>query len=122
MNRKPIIGVGLRLLLSGCTSSLFDDSNMTVRYSDEKLKQVEALDLFAMSVEEPTEIPSVEPPPATLELTLEQVRAMTIEYNLNLKAELINRPAVPEGPQISDGRRRLFAYTQRSATVLLPAP
>ncbi len=105
MNKQSIISAGLCLLLSGCASSLFDDSDMTVRYSDEKLKQVEALDLFAMSVEEPTEIPSVEPPPATLELTLEQVRAMTIEYNLNLKAELIN-PQIAEANATSAEARK----------------
>ena len=95
---KLIITTGIRLsatmvllLISGCRSSWFDDPHM-VQIPEEKLKQVEALDLFAMKAKEPApsspETP--EEPPETLELTLEKVRALTIENNLNLRAELIS--------------------------------
>lgn len=94
MNKMKVIYVAVLLLLSGCTSSLFKDSHMEDPVPEEKLKQVEPFDLYAMSIEEdagskPTVI-THEPPPATLELTLEEVRALTIENNLTLKVELIN--------------------------------
>jgi len=64
-----------------------------VQIAPEKLQTIEPLELKKAKVEteEPSEVK--ETPPSEIELTLEQYRAMALENNLELKAQLIN-PAI----------------------------
>jgi len=104
------------LLLSGCRSSWFNDPHLT-RIPEEKLKEVEALDLFSMKAKEPapSSLKIPEKPPATLELTLEKVRALTIEHNLNLRAELIS-PKIAETTAKSTEARKYELVFQTGIT------
>jgi outer membrane protein len=79
------------ILLSGCQSSY--DKPYNVNVTQQKLRQIETLEL-QKSEEKEIYITDVNAPiPEKLELTLEKCRAMTLENNLDLKVQLIN-PAI----------------------------
>ncbi len=73
----------------GCYRGLDEDQFRTITVPQEKVKQIETLDLKAMEKKEdkPTE---PNEPSDELTLTLEEVRAITLRNNLNLKVELLN--------------------------------
>jgi len=60
--------------------------------STQDIQEIEPLQLKKTEPNEPRPEPNV-PPPATLDLSLEQSRALALENNLQLKADLIN-PAI----------------------------
>ncbi len=86
---RTIVAALLVALLSGCDAYLPGPGYEEVEIPEEKLRQIETLDL---EVAEPNEVEppeANEPPPAELELTLEECRAMALSNNLELKAALI---------------------------------
>jgi outer membrane protein len=79
------------VMLSGCEQSY--DKTSGVDVSQQRLRQIETLQLQE-SKEEEIYIPDVNAPVLEkLELTLEKCRALTLENNLDLKVQLIN-PAI----------------------------
>ncbi|MHC4556697.1 MAG: TolC family protein [Planctomycetota bacterium] len=86
------IGFGL-ILLTGCEQFLGSEDFYEVKIAPEKTRQIETLELQEAKDEEKRRADVNEVPAKELELTLEQCRALTLENNLNLKAQLIN-PAI----------------------------
>lgn len=80
------------LLLGGCAGFTKRDPYTTVEIPEDKFTHIDPIDLDAMNVDSTKPAP---PAPLTQELSLEQVRAITLENNLELKVELIN-------PEIAD--------------------
>ena len=87
-----IVGFEL-VLLSGCEQFFGCEDFHEVEIAPEKLHQIETLDLHKAKGEENERADANEPPPKELELTLEQCRALALENNLELKAQLIS-PAI----------------------------
>ncbi|MBN2685947.1 MAG: TolC family protein [Pontiellaceae bacterium] len=83
------------LLLEGC--ALPDGIAEEMNVSADKYTQIEALDLDAMAVDSNAVASVAVEAPAELKLTLEEVRAITLENNLDLKVEMYN-------PKISETR------------------
>jgi len=85
------MGIALAvLLLAGCNAHLPGPSYSDIEVPQEKLRQIETLELAEA---DPNEVPLVdanEAPPAELGLSLEECRALALRNNLELKAELIN--------------------------------
>ena len=89
-----VIMVGFELvLLAGCEQFFGGEDFHQVEIAPEKLHQIETLDLHKAKGEENERVDANEPPPKELELTLEQCRALALENNLELKAQLIS-PAI----------------------------
>ena len=80
-------------LAGGCESFLGGGDLPDVEVSPEKLRQIEPLDLAKAKTEEKRAVKANEAPPKELEFTLEQCRALALENNLDLKAQLIT-PAI----------------------------
>ncbi len=88
-----ILSSTVLVLLSGCDAYLPGPSYADMEVPQEKLRTIETLELDEA---EPNDAPIPEPnqtPPAELELTLEQCRALALQNNLELKASLID-PAI----------------------------
>lgn len=84
-----LIVVALSLItVAGCTRLRQQDRFREIKVPREKLRQIETLDLKDMESEEeaPAE-PNVAPPELTL--TLEEVRALALRHNLDLKVDLL---------------------------------
>jgi outer membrane protein len=78
------------VFLAGCNAHLPGPSYSDIEVPQAKLRQIETLELEEA---EPNEAPMAdanEAPPAELELSLEQCRALALQNNLQLKADLIN--------------------------------
>lgn len=84
------------LLLSGCTFGPPDNLGM-LDVPEDMYTQVEALDLDSMTVDPGDAVAPAAEAPAEMPLTLEEVRAITLENNLELNVEMYN-------PQISETR------------------
>ena len=80
-------------LLPGCNPILPQPSYEDIEIPQEKLRQIETLELKEAETQEVEPPDANEAPPAQLELSLEQCRAFALENNLQLKATLIN-PAI----------------------------
>jgi outer membrane protein len=85
------------VLLAGCEGYFGGSNYGAVRIPPEKTRQIETLRLEKT---EPNEAKPAEPnavPPAQMELSLEQCRALALSNNLQLKATLINPTIAAEG-------------------------
>ncbi len=89
---RAIVAALLVALLSGCDAYLPGPSYEDVKIPEEKLRQIETLELEEAEPEPNTvEMADAnEVPPAELELSLEQCRALALSNNLELKASLID--------------------------------
>ncbi len=90
---RTIVAALLGALLSGCDAYLPGPGYEDVKIPEEKLREIETLDLEVAEPNEAEPVEANEPPPAELELTLEECRAMALSNNLELKAALI-QPAI----------------------------
>jgi outer membrane protein len=86
---RPLIALGsLLLLATGCHPRTADYDPARMAQIHEKIREIKPL---ALEEADPNRVvPAVEPPPATLELSLEQSRILALENNLGLKASLIS--------------------------------
>lgn len=80
-------------LLSGCDAYLPGPSYEDVKIPEEKLREIEPLSLEVADPNDAEAADANEPPPAQMELSLEQCRTMALSNNLALKASLID-PAI----------------------------
>ena len=90
--------LSLFLLLTGCGGP-FDPEADDLRISRERLRVIEPLDLARVSESPPTTAPTTIPatrpapvPPAEMPLTVEEVRQLALQNNLDLRVELLNPP------------------------------
>jgi outer membrane protein TolC len=76
----------------GCGRKTKKDPYSTITVKPEQVRQIETLDLDKFKAKPETEIlpPVTKEIAESVELTLEQCRAFTLENNLNLKVQLIN--------------------------------
>jgi len=98
MNRRIVLG-GLRRLLpvalwslvmaAGCHSRVGEYDPALMAEVRERIHKIESLELKKADPNKAAAEPNV-PPPATLEMSLEQCRALALENNLQLKASLIS--------------------------------
>jgi outer membrane protein TolC len=77
-------------LSGGCEQFSADEDFYEIKVPPKKLRQIETLDLDEMRAQEKAPADANTPPPAELELTLEQCRALALSNNLGLKVQLIN--------------------------------
>jgi len=86
-----VLFTGLSLLLfSGCEQYNGNEEFYEIQVPEDKLRQIEVLDLEQME-DEGKKVPDVNEAAAKeLELTLEESRALALENNLSLKVQLIN--------------------------------
>jgi outer membrane protein len=80
-------------LLSGCDAYLPGPGYEDVKIPEEKLRQIEPLELQEAEPNQVEAVDANEAPPPELELSLEQCRALALSNNLELKASLID-PAI----------------------------
>ncbi|MBN2133985.1 MAG: TolC family protein [Sedimentisphaerales bacterium] len=101
MNRILAVKVGvvaiaawsLAVLPAGCRSQARDYGLHRVTVAQQHIHDIEPLQLKEADAEEPPAPDANEPPPEKMELSLEQCRALALENNLGLKAQLIS-PAI----------------------------
>jgi outer membrane protein TolC len=135
MSRKPIVGLTLACIavilivaLTGCSKVRKQDQFYEIRVPEKKLKQIEMLDPDSMSVDESdtdaqeTEIPA-EPnqPPATLEISLEQYRALTLANNLDIQASLIT-PSIAQANLLAEEAKFEATFTARASMLGVDQP
>ena len=88
------MAVGFTLfLLTGCEQMPAGETYYEVKIPPEKLRDIETLELPRVQESTQPDVNEVKTPPAELELTLEQCRALAMENNLDLKVQLIS-PAI----------------------------
>jgi outer membrane protein TolC len=80
-------------ILAGCEKFGGDQDFYEMTVEPAKLRQIEPLELSETEAGEAERADANEPPPQELSLSLEQCRALTLENNLELKAQLIS-PAI----------------------------
>lgn len=90
---RATVAVLLTGLLSGCDAYLPGPSYEDVKIPKEKLREIETLELEEAEPNQVKTPDANETPPAELELSLEQCRALALSNNLELKAALID-PAI----------------------------
>lgn len=83
----------LAVLLGGCRSHARDYGLHRVTVARQRIHDIEPLSLQEAKANEPQEADANEPAPEKMELSLEQCRALALENNLGLKAQLIS-PAI----------------------------
>ena len=95
--------------LTGCKPSQPEEKFYKMNVAPQMLREIQTLDLKPAGPEMQTRpVPDAnQPPPAELELTLEQCRALALENNLDLKAQLIS-PAIA-AERISEEEARFEA-------------
>ena len=81
--------------LTGCIGPFDDDPMLAMRVPAERLRSIKTLDVEQMQEEraattEESQFETAADPPAQLELTIEQCRAIALEYNLDLRVELLD--------------------------------
>jgi len=76
--------------LTGCNNYLPGPSYVDVKIPQEKFRQIEALELPETEPEETPMVDAKEAPPEELELSLEKCRALALQNNLKLKADLMS--------------------------------
>ena len=84
------------ILIAGCSHIFIGKDHNTYVVPQEKLKQIDVLELLEVKDTEAEEISGEEKDkkaPAEFKLSLEECRALTLENNLDLKTQLIN-PAI----------------------------
>ena len=81
------------ILLTGCTNPEESEVYYPSQVESRDLHQIQPLDLQKKEAEETSVAEANAPPPAKLELSLEECRAMALENNLDLKIQLIE-PAI----------------------------
>jgi hypothetical protein len=95
------------LLFSGCEQYGGSEEFYEIQVEEDKLRQIEVLDLEQME-DELQEVPEVnEAAVKELELTLEESRALALENNLRLKVQLINPVIASE--QVSEQEAKFEA-------------
>jgi outer membrane protein len=87
-----IAGLG-GILLSGCTHIREKEDFYTYATPQEKLRQIETLELKEIKEEEVPRLETDKQEPAELTISLEECRALTLGNNLDLRVELVN-PAI----------------------------
>ncbi len=104
-----LVFIGLIIiLLTGCEPFPGNEKFYEIKVAPEKLRQIETLELKEAKVEEQDNpLDANEIPPANLELTLEQCRALVLENNLDLKVALIS-PAI-SAERVSEEEARFEA-------------
>lgn len=100
-----VLAIALSLLVAGgCMKVKDEDRFRTINVPPEKLKQIDTLDLNAMEDKQPKPSEPNEAPPE-LALSLERVRAITLQYNLDLKVELLNPTIAAEDLNFAEARK-----------------
>jgi len=123
-----ILGLLAPAFLAGCDAYLPGSSYADMEVPEEKLRTIETLELDEA---EPNDTPTPEPnqiPPAELELTLEECRALALQNNLELKADLINPTIAAERLSEEEAKfeasffanANLSTLEQPGRTVVLP--
>lgn len=87
--KQPVLFVcaAAALGLQGCAGPFSDDPHLGMNVPREKLRVIEPMQLEPAS--DPSDAGEPEPPPAEMQLTLEDCRVMVMANNLDLKAELL---------------------------------
>ena len=105
--------------LAGCDAYLPGPSYVDKKIPQETLRNIEPLELKET---EPNATPTPEvneAPPAEMELTLEQCRALALQNNLRLKATLIGPTIAAErlGEEEAKFEASFFAMTRRPSNM-----
>jgi len=106
----PCVLIACALLsLTGCKPPPAEHEFYKMNVAPQMLREIQTLDLKPAKPQTQTRpVPDAnQPPPAELELTLEQCRALALENNLDLKAQLIS-PAIA-AERISEEEARFEA-------------
>ncbi len=95
-----IVATVLTAALVGCSSISDEDSFYEMKIPQEKLKQIEPMNLDALKSEpakpdEPVTLPKAEESAGEMIISLEQARVLAVENNLDLKAQLM-APGISE--------------------------
>lgn len=112
---RTIIAVVLAALLSGCDAYLPGPGYEDVKIPEEKLRRIETLELEEAESSDVEPVEANEPPPAELELSLEECRAMALTNNLQLKAALIDPTIAAE--RLSEEEAKFEASFFANATL-----
>ena len=103
-------------LLAGCDAYLPGPSYSDMEMPQEKLRQIEPLELTEAEPNETSVAEVKEPAPAELSLTLEECRALALQNNLELKAELINPTIAAESLSEEEAKFEASFFANASYT------
>ena len=96
-NRNGYVAVVIAVLIAvgGCVGPFDTDPMVDLRVPEQRLREIEPLELVPMDDDPAAEAPTPPVPPAELELTLEECRALALTNNLDLRVELLD-PTIAE--------------------------
>jgi len=116
--RAPVALLCLCIAAVGCDRPFRGWDRMGFQAPPERLREVDTLDLKALSTPEsatrPTTRPADAKPPAKLELPLQQCRALALEGNLSLKVELLNPTLTAQGVTEAEARFEALFFADLS--------
>jgi outer membrane protein TolC len=101
---------------AGCHRLKDEDRFYQLRLPEEKLRQIEPLDLAAARRQNPPAPAEPNQPPATVTISLEECRALALENNLDIQASLI-APSIAQAELLAEEAKFEAAFTAR-ATLL----
>ncbi|MCK5563610.1 MAG: TolC family protein [Planctomycetes bacterium] len=106
--------LAILLSLAGCDEFAKEETFRTIRVSPQRTQQIETLELEKFKAEPQTEIKITEKkqPAETLELTLEQCRAYTLQNNLDLKVALVNPTIAAEGVKQEEAKFEALFFAE----------
>ena len=100
-----LLYVAVFITFTGCEEFADEQSFQTVTVKQQRIRKIETLDLDSFKApEQEVEIKTETEPKDTLEMTIEQCRAITLENNLDLKVQLINPTIASEGVNQEEAR------------------
>ena len=99
------------IVIGGCDEFKSEEDFFTTRATPEELYEIEGLDLNKVEIKKDDSTETTEPP-EKMELTLEQCRAIALEHNLDLKAQLIS-PAISRENQNAEAAKFEWTFTGR---------
>jgi len=107
-----LLYVAVFITFTGCEEFANEKSFETVTIQEERIRKIETLDIDSFKApEQEVEIKTETKPEDTLEMTIEQCRAITLENNLDLKVQLINPTIASEGVNQEEARFEALFYS-----------
>lgn len=94
----PLLLVATAVLAPGCMHDPFAEDPLTSGAMRDRMREIEPVELGQYEQERdeaPARIEPLPPPPAEMEITLEQCRAWALQHNLDLQVALVD-PAIAE--------------------------
>jgi outer membrane protein TolC len=113
-----LIAVVQMAVMTGCVKLAKEDRFQDIKVPQEKLRTIDAIDLDDMRTEEEPASGEPNEPAEEIELSLQDVRAITLENNLDLKVDLLAPAIAAEAARAEEAKfeSSIYANTTYSKT------